>query len=454
MYANLRKMKKLLFVWIALVLCSSCKKNKEKEEQESVGQNQSSTWLMDPSTGWQHVMSIESSFNLTAYDMTPIGQEIGVLYGSLSGTDYYKVKFRENDASTPGGTKLGFSTSGKTLYNVQFIPNAYVPVFTNFEGTGSVGIVDENNTRVTRLQTDRVQASEFINYHYTKAGDFVGAAIMGSHIPFVTECWTGKFPTPVISGFMTKINTNKDRGSFVSKMVIPLKLSDDRSYTFTIGTEDAKLKYQVLKLLPEKQLQDPNYEIVDQAELTGMQASDLDALYPYRSLVTYSIDDDVLTFVLADFKMTNNVAQMNKLRCYRWNKRTNGISVLWESATVDATLAKAIEKDRIKKDDIPTTLPYLENRLTPDGTFYTLYTKQLYTEPLPDQEYVVLYTVNVSGIKELNRTDYIYKNYKKTVRISNCRYMNGAYYALVYPIATEFLKPGNAKFHLEVIKLK
>ena len=443
-------MKRTLLILAAFVAFSAC------DKEEPINPDSSDALLLDPSTGWQHVMSIENSGALSAYDMTLAGQEIAVLYGSLpsgaAASQFYKVKFKENDVAAPDGTRLDFSTSGKTIYNSQFIPNSFIPVFTNFEGTGAVGIVDENNTRVTRLVTDRVQASEFINYHYTKAGDFLGAVVLGSHIPFSTQFWNGKFPTPVISGFMPLIDTDKDRGNFKSKIVIPLKLSDDKSYTFTIGEENTKLKYQVLKLLPEKQRVDTNYEIVDQGEFSGLTSASLDALEPYRSLVTYSFDDDVLTFVLADFKMISGVNQMNKLHCYRWNKRTNGISTLWESLEVDITLGKAIEKDR-KKDGIPTTLPYLENRLTPDGTFYTMYTKQLYTDPLPEQEYAILYTVNASGIKELNRTDYIYTNYKKTVRISNCRYMNGAYYSLVYPIGTEYIKPTDAKYHIEVVKL-
>ncbi|MEI9918409.1 MAG: hypothetical protein WDO14_06355 [Bacteroidota bacterium] len=446
-------MKKTLFILIIFAGLSSC----EDDKKESINPDSPEAWLLDPATGWQHVMSIESNGTLSAYDMTMAGQEIAVLYGSLiydggPQSRFYKVKFKENDLAASEGMRLDFSTDDKTIYNSQFIPETFIPVFTNFEGTGAVGIVDENNTRVTRLETDRVQASEFINYHYSKAGDFLGAAVLGSHIPFSTQYWSGKFPTPVIAGFMPLIDTDKDRVSFKSKIVIPLKLSDDQPYTFTIGEEGTKLKYQVLKLLPGKQRIDPNYEIVDQAEFTGLEASSLDALEPYRTLVTYRFDDDVLTFVLADFKMVSGVYTMNKLHCYRWNKRTNGISTLWESSEVDVTLGKAIEKDR--KDGIPTTLPYLENRLTPDGTFYTIYTKQLYTEPLPEQEYVILYTVNATGITELNHTDYIYKNYKKTVRISNCRYMNGAYYALVYPVGTEYIKTTDPKYHIEVVKLK
>lgn len=252
---------------------------------------------------------------------------------------------------------------------------------------------------------------------------------------------------------MPLIDADKDRAAFKSKIVIPMKLDDDKPYTFTIGEEGTKLKYQVLKLLPEKERLDPNYEIIDQAEFTILQASSLDALEPYRTLVAYSFDDDVLTFVLADFKMVSGVSQMNKLHCYRWNARTTGITTLWESSEVDITLAKALEKDRVK-DGIPTTLPYLENRLTPDGTLYTIYTKQLYTEPQPEQEYAILYTVNATGIKELNRTDYIYKKYKKTVRIGNCRYMNGTYYALVYPLGTEYIKSSDSRYGIEVVKLK
>lgn len=444
-------MKKILFILAVLATFSSCKK---ESKEESSNQNQSENWLLDPSTGWQHVMSIENDKSLCVYDMTLIGQEIGVLYGTLVYTDgpkseFYKTKFKENDVRAADAVKLGFSTIGKTIYHSQFIPNTFIPVFTNFEGTGSIGIVDENNTRIGGLVTDRTQASETINYYYTKTGDFLAGVVLGAHIPFSSQYWSGKYPG---TGLMPLIQTDKDRGAFKSKIIIPLKLSDGKPYTFTIGEEGAKLKYQVLQLLPEKQRIDPNYEIIDQAEFAGLSASSLDAISPYRSLVTYSFEDDVLTIVLADYKTINGVNQINKLHCYRWNKRTNNLIILWESSEVDLLLAKAIEKD-VKVNGISPS-PYLENRLTADGTFYTLFTKELYTAPDAELEYAVLFTVNVSGIKKLNQSDYIYKNYKKSVRISTCRYMNGAYYALVYPLSTEYIKANTPKYHIEVVKLK
>lgn len=446
-------MKKIVFILTVIVTFASC------EKEEPINPNSSGTSLLDPTTGWEHVMSIEGTGTFSTYDMAHTGQEIAVLYGTLiydggPKSEFYKVKFKESDATAPESTKLGFSTSGRTIYQSQFIPESYTPVFTNTEYVGNTaGLIDENNNRTTRFVTDLTQPTqEIINYHYTKAGDYLAAVVLGSHIPFATQYGTSKFPpTPAADGFMPTISTDKDRGSFISKVVIPLKLSDDKSYTFSIGTDGTQLKYQVLKLLPEKQRIDPNYEIIDEAAFSGIQASGMDPLAPYRTLVAYSFDNDELTFVLADFKIVSNVYKMNKLHGYRWKKSTNALTTLWESPEVDITLARAIEKD--EKINGISTWRYLENRLTPDGTFYTLYTKELYTEPSPEQEYAILYTVNAT-INELNHTDYIYKNYKKSVRISNCRYMNGAYYALVYPIGTEYVKASDPKYHIEVVKLK
>lgn len=409
--------KGILPVLILTLLFFSCKKNEGGEEP--VPPNSSEAWLLAPSTGWKHVTTIDNTQTIAVYDMTSFGQEIGVLYSGLSYSNgptisFYKVKFKENDVKAPEGTKLGFSTSGKTIYHGQFIPESYTPVFTNLEYVGNtLGLIDESNTRTVRFVTDRTQpADEIINYYYTKTGDYLAGVVLGSHIPFATQYGTSRFPpAPITDGFMPTISTDKDRGNFISKIVIPLKLSDDKPYTFTIGTESSQLKYQVLKLFPEKQRIDPNYEIVDQAAFTGLEASGLDPLSPYRSLVSYSYDNDVLTFVLADYKIVSNVYQMNKLHCYRWKKGASGLTTLWESPAVDITLANAIEKD--EKTNGVSAWPYLENRLTPDGTFYTIFTKALYTEPQPESEYTVLYTVNSTGIKELNRTDYIYKNYKK-----------------------------------------
>lgn len=443
------------WVIILTLLLFSCKKNKEKEQP--VDPNSSAAWLLDPSTGWQHVMSIANTDKaLSVCDMTPVGQEIAVLYKSRpANNQYYKVKFKESDAQLPQGTKLGFSTDGRTVYYSQFIPESYTPVFTDMQYVGSnYALIDENNTRTVRFITDLSDPeNEFVNYYYTKAADYLGTVIVNKRTPFAIQYGSSKFPpTPVTDGFMPKISTDYIKGSFVSKMAIPLKLSDNNAYTFSIGTDGTKLKYQVLKLLPAIAQSNANYEIIDQAEFTGWLASGLESNSVYKSLIAFSYDNDALTFVLADYKMVSGVNVMNKLHCYRWKKGTAGLSTLWESAEVDNTLANALGTKEAINDVQPRR--YEENRLTPDGTLYTIHTKKLYTQPQPEKEYSILYTINASGIKELSRIDYLYNNYKKTVHISNCRYINGAYYAAVYPIEDEYVKTNSAKYHLEIVKLK
>jgi len=451
------KQKHLFSIAVLLALSSACKKSTDGEDPAPP--NSSDTLLLPPSTGWQHVMSIDTKdYALSVCDMTPVGQEIAVLYKSRLPTshtsDYFKVKFKESGPQSAAGTQLGFSTDGRTVYYSQFVPESYTAVFTDMQYVGNIyGLIDENNTRTVRFVTDLTQPKdEFVNYYYTKAGDYLGAVINGAHIPNATQYGTSKFPpTPVTDGFMPTINTDKNRGNFVSKMAIPLKLSDNHPYTFTIGTDGNQLKYQALKLLPEKERIDPNYEIVDEGEFAGWQASGLESNNPYQSLVTFRYDNDVLTFVLADYKMVSGINVMNKLHGYRWKKGTAGLSTLWESAEVTPTLSNALDTQEAIND--VQSRRYEENRLTPDGTLYTIHTKKLYTQPQPEKEYSILYTVNASGINELSRIDYLFDHYKKTVRINTCRYINGAYYALVYPIESEYIKADDPKYHIEVVKL-
>ena len=451
-------MKKIVLILTVLATFYACKEDTGGDDPTP--QNPSGALLLDPATGWKHVISIDTKDKgLSGCDITPVGQEIAVLYKSTknnqSDIHYHKVKFKESDSQASAGTMLGFSTDGRTIYYSQFIPESYTAVFTNVEYMGDHhALIDENNTRTVRFITEISNpGAEFINYYYTKASDYLGATIKNKTSPFGIQYGSSKFPpTPVTDGFMPKISIDYVRGNFTSKMVIPLKLSDNLPYTFAIGTDGTKLKYQTLKLLAEKTRIDPNYEIVDEGEFTGWQASTLESNDPYRSLVAFSYDNDVLTFVLADYKMVSGVNVMDKLHCYRWKKGTAGLSTLWESGEVDATLANALAgKEKIL--DVQTRR-YEENRLTPDGTLYTIHTKKLYTQPDPEKQYSLLYTVNAAGIKELGRTDYLYNNYKQSAWINTCRYINGAYYALVYPTSDyEYVKNDSPKYHIEVVKL-
>lgn len=213
-------------VIVFLLIFSSCEK---EEAVKPVDPNSAEAWLLDPATGWQHVMSIDTKDKgLSGCDITPVGQEIAVLYKSTknnqSDIHYHKVKFGEGDSQTPAGTMLGFSTSGRTIYYSQFIPESYTAVFTNVEYVGDQhALIDENNTRTVRFGTEISNpGAEFINYYYTKAADYLGAAIKYKTSPTGIQYGTSKFPpTPVTDGFMPKISADYVRGSFTSKMVIP-----------------------------------------------------------------------------------------------------------------------------------------------------------------------------------------------------------------------------------------
>lgn len=440
-------MKRILICLSILVTIASCEEEVSKQEN----QNQSESWLLDPETGWEHVMTIpyekpatalDGNDWLTAYDMTLIGDEIGILYSANYYIEekgpvrqFHKIKFKENDFNVGSGTRLEvMGTTSRTTFHSQLIPNSLIPVFINFAGTEQIELLDENDSKMGMLLTNH---AEEINYHYTGNGNFVGAGLDDT---YASHFWNLQYPQTIFS--ISDIKSAKNRGSFASTLVIPLKLSDDNYYTLSVGKEGIKTRYQVLKLLPEKDYNiEINYEIVSDGELTGIPASNL--RNPNQSLVAYDVQSDVVTFVLADFEGINN-PQINKLHCYRWNKTMNTFSTLWESPPVNLNLSKAI------LNNTRAEYKYRENRLTPEGTFYTLFTKEKYGDPDVGSQYTILYTVNAAGVKESGRLEELYNN---SVVITTCRYMKGAYYALVYPWGDSILKKGDEKFHLELVKL-
>ena len=440
-------MKKFIILLLVIIIITSCEEDVDTPEVV----NQSDGWLIAPETGWKHVMTIpyekpsaarEGNDWLSAYDMTLIGDEIGILYsanyylgdkGPIK--QFYKVKFKENDSNVGSGTALQvIGTTSRTTFHSQLVPNSLIPVFINFAGTEQVELYDENDSKMAMFLTNNVKE---INYYYTPNGNFLGA---GLDETYASHFWNLQYPQTTFA--ITDIKLAKDRKSFKSTFVIPLKLSDNNYYTLSVGKEGTKTRYQLLKLLPERDYNiEINYEKISEGELTGVPASNLRGMN--ESLVAYDVQSDVVTFVIGDYEDINS-AQINKLHCYRWNKATNEFTTLWETEPISRNLSNGI------LDNVTSEYKYRENRLTSDGTFYTLFTKEKYRDPDLGTRYTILYTVNAAGVKESGKLDELYNN---SVVITTCRYMNGGYYALVYPWNDAAIKKDDAKFHLELVKL-
>lgn len=437
-------MKKISIVIVSglCLLQYACKKDPQKE----TGPAQSSDgWLIDKNTGWQHVNAItyekpagdaqEGNNNaLTAYDLTAIGDEFGVLYAAkfykkeVSSTmaQFYKVRFRYNDANVPAGTKLQAYDVQKeqVFFNSQLIPNSLIPIFTR-PGTGvsSWKIFDENNTSQGEFPLDYFKTT--VVYNYTADATFVASG--NDYKTF--HYWTTKYPS---SGYIK--NTRSARGD--NNILIPMKLSDGSACQLAISTKSGSSGYQVFKLDAGN---DYNETVIDAGTLTDCGKLQETT----QSLVAIDFDRDVLTFVVADYVSTPTGSDVvNKVHCYRWNQRTKGITKLWSCATTPDFTNAVLSFD-------PNENMFKNRRITPDGTFYTIYTKTKYGIPNSGKEYTAIYTANASGVQQLGKVDQLYES---TVALSHCRYINGAYYALAYPNTDQVVKKDDPKFHMELVK--
>lgn len=434
-------MKKIIVLILVTVTIVSCQ-DESVDKQEVI--NQSDGWLIAPETGWKHVMTIPyekpataraGNDWLSAYDMTLIGDEIGILYSANYYIEekgpvrqFHKIKFKENDSNVGSGTALKvMGTTTRATFHSQLIPNSLIPVFINFAGTEQIELYDENDSKMGMLLTNYAKD---INYHYTANGNFVGG---GLDETYTSHFWNLQYPQTTFA--IPDVKSAKDRGTFKSTFVIPLKLSDNNYYTLSIGKDGTTTKYQILKLLPEKDYNiETNYEVITEGGLE---------INPTQSLVAFDVQSDVVTFVLADYEDINSTS-INKLYCYRWNKTMGSFTKLWENS-IGLNLSNGILRNEYVE------YKFRENRLTPDGTFYTLFTKEKYREPDMGTRYTILYTVNATGVKESGKLDELYNN---SVVITTCRYMKDGYYALVYPWNDSVLKKDDAKFHLELVKLQ
>ncbi len=92
-----------------------------------------------------------------------------------------------------------------------------------------------------------------------------------------------------------------------------------------------------------------------------------------------------------------------------------------------------------------------EWRLKPDGTFYLMRSSAdvgvYYLHP-----WIKLWEVNASGVKLLSSLTED-QTFKKSVMISTCRFIDGAYYALAYPTGDHIYRIGDPHYHMEIIRL-
>lgn len=421
----------------------SCKKEPKKDETSTPSDGH----IIDQNTGWQYVTAIkyekpagdaqESNNNsLSVYDLTNINDEFAVLYSakyfqkstSSNMAQFYKVRFKNNDANF-SSTKMQAYNANKELpfWQTQFIPNSLIPVFTRPQNGGyEMSFFDENNTKQSHLLLDHF-TTKILSY-YTPDANFVVSGNDNGKLHF----WSARYPS---SGLMTDFIS---LGATENSIVIPMKFSDGSANLFIIAKAKDSKNFEVVKL--------------DDGKETSLDGGGLDGVGKLQamnqSLMAFDYKDDVLTFVLADYVPTSSSDAINKIHCFRWNQRTKGITKLWECNTTPdfskAVLSPAPGGPLSYAENI-----YLNRRIAPDGTFYTIYTKPKYAEPNVGKEYTAIYTANGTGVKQLGKVDELYE---QTVAFTHCRYINGAYYALAYPVTDSKIKADDPKFHIELVK--
>jgi hypothetical protein len=448
-----------LFI-LSLSVLGACSKG--SKDSETVPPDQERGWLLSPSTGWEHVNTINypaaetgdvSSGFMSPYDLASTGNNnFTVLYGANfmhSNIDpitvISKAVFKNNDVNVGSGTRLKIQGGSKrsTFYS-QFVPNSAIPVFTEFAGLSYVDMFDENNVKQSRLT--RNETKEF-NFNYNANGDFIAASTDNNGL---SHLWYARYPSA--APFMKEANILTTRGSVKTLMTIPFTSTAGKPFNFHICKEGTLVKFQAIEMLSDMNATEPNKsDMVSQGTLEGVDPNEL--RIETESLVTYTVQQDVVTFVLAGFADVN-ATKINKLHCFRWNKSTGECKLLWRNTNIDVNLSKGI-LDKFKPNAVFSEQfkfnKYLEIRLTPEGTLYTIFTKEKYAEPNMGKQYSILYTVGLAGTKELGRLEELYNG---SVAISTCRYIDGSYYALVYPVATSVIKQDDPKFHMELVKLK
>jgi len=413
-------------------------------------------------TGWEKVATIPyqkstlgiQGFNaMKAYDLTKVGNDIAILYSedyrfqtNLS-SNYFKVKY------TPGqglGKPVAASftyvqTGSEATQCLRFVPgtyNAFNTIFATPNYYWQADVYHDGNTHPA------AQNLGLLNQVFNARWAANGSLFMGQIVPNFNGSTTWHYTYPA-SGNFTVINNQWRNDPTTWLATAPVQLADGTFNDFVLSKKGAEYYFSIIKNTSATPpvTDGANFQTIVRSVIPDLEA---------QAIISTESTDDQFTILLGTFgRNAANDVTLSKLAAYRWKKSTNIFEKLYSNVSVSPELYRALVVPD-PAGDIPGPLgPYRANpvRFLPDGTAYLLYE---YVNPSnSDDRYTAVATINAKGSQILGKyaKSAFQNNFYFQFGITACRYLNGAFYAVVAPKNEQVYGYDDAHFRAELIKL-
>jgi len=447
-----------VIIFLATVFASSCKKNDTPDPDDDGG---SASSLVPSSTGWQKVgtipytsavIGLDGGHSITPYDITPSGDGVAVVYSEnfkfsgTTGATYYKTRVSAA-GTTEAATKVEFvkaSTVSETIQWMQFVPGTTEPVNTVFTLPNGYWDVYEYFADRTMPAGHSVGS---INPVWSAR--WTGNVLSMGHktSPNTATSWYYTYPA---SGNFTMVNNTWTGDSTTWTHTVPAPFNDGSIYDFVVSAKGALAYFSVVRNKAGTPAPGaPNFDMLAREAVPGFTTSSRDL----AAIVAAEVQGNDLTVLLATFDGATSSAKIASLSAYRWRKGTTTFQKLYSGVTVPDELQRPLTGPS-PTGSLPGPLgPNRVNniRFLPDGTAYLLFD---YSESNSSYKYTAVATMGAGGTRILGKYDNAdQSNHYFQYRIAACRYIAGAFYALVAPRNEQEATYESPEFKMELIKL-
>ncbi len=435
-----KQMRKTLYAALALIILATACKKEEK------GDDPSSAQLIPASTGWQRVSTIPyqkivsglpGNYAMTPYDLTSVGNELALLYSDdykLFAVDGHIImKLMLNDGPVDAAAKavrLNYGRYNNAHPVYRFVPGSFTTISSQFLNNGCY-IFDETMGMIASQELGSINALPTVRWY--PDGNILASMKDG---PYSSASWIYKYPA--IGNFKYVVNewTGDSTRNVASSS---MKLNDDKVYDLVFSSRNNTMYFSVISNLHAPQTGSANYEIICRNTVP-----DLDGSKQY-SVVSSDVQGDAQTIVLGEWVYDGN-PRIVKLTAFRWQKGATTLEKLYSIADVSEEMSQSIVT-LTTNSSFPN-----EVRFMPNGSIYFL---REYVTSQGTGAYTALVIIGKDGIKESGKIEHVAMEKIKRVQfqLHCCRYLNGAFYAIVHP-AEEYDYDVNApEFRIEVVKL-
>lgn len=427
-------MKKHLFLvlTVAMLAAVSCKKG-SKNINNNDADNEP---LIAASTGWQRVSTIPymnsrsglpGSHAMTPYDVTTADGEIALLYSEdfklqgLDGHNFFKLKVPSGTANPKANAEqLSYSRAGTAAPVYRFVPESFTTMSAQFK-PDELSIYDGKRGLIAA-------AGYGVNPMYSARWLKDGTVLMGiCDSRKITARWSYLYPQVKNFDYVTNEWPSDSTQYWHSS---PMKLNDGQFYDLVLSTVNNRMYFSIIKNnAPLPSGGKANFDIICRNRVPELNAS---ATY---TILSSDVADDSHTILLGESSPTDYMT-INKVYGLRWKKGTTVLERLYEVNIDKSTSQTLLELGR------SVSQPN-EIRFTPEGAAYFI------SGITPKGQ--ALFIIGAGGLKQYGKTSdaTLYEEYK----ISACRYLKGAFYAVVHPYQEFKYDYSSAKFRMELVKL-